>query len=124
MKREANFQVTFGHWVKNIYKKSFAYEVKQTQTDSLPFSAIVPHQIAALEQVRHSTFHFKIPDAGYQNPFDGFCMTEQPAYIVIKYPKGFVMIPIDAFVLESKNSKRRSLTWSRAKDIAFLIVDK
>jgi hypothetical protein len=49
-------------------------------------------------------------------------MTEQPAYVVIRYPKGFVLISIDTFVLESQRSKRRSLTWQRAQDIAFKVV--
>lgn len=124
MKREANFQTTFNHWLKNVYKKTAAFELKQTKTDSIPFSAVVPHQIASLEQVRHGTFVFKIPDAGYQNPFDCFCMTEMPAYVVIKYPKGVVIIPIDTFVLESKRSKRRSLTWDRAKQLSTITVDK
>ncbi len=117
MKREANFQTTFNHWLKNVYKKTGAFELKQCET-SLPFSAVVPHQIEALQAVRHSTFVHKIPDLGLQNPFDVYCLTEQPAYIVIKYTKGVSIIPIDTFVLESKRSKRRSLTWERSQELS------
>ena len=122
MKREAKFNTTFNHWLKLVYKKTGAFELKQTKTDSLPFSDVKPHQIEALQAVRHQTFVYKIPDLGLQNPFDCYCMTEQPAYVVIRYPKGFVLIPIDTFVLESQRSKRRSLTWQRAQDIAFKVV--
>lgn len=122
MKREANFQITFNHWLKNVYKRTGAFELKQTKTDSIPFSSVEVHQIQALQAVRHSTFVFKIPDAGYQNPYDCYCMTEQPAYVVIKYPESFCLITIDQFVLESEQSKRRSLTSKRAREIAFLVV--
>ena len=122
MKKEANFQTKFNHWLKNVWKKTGAFELKQCES-SLPFSSVVPHQIDALMAVRHSTFVYKIIDAGYQNPFDCFCLTEQPAYVVISFKgKGFVLIAIDTFVLESKRSKRRSLTWTRAVDIATIVV--
>lgn len=122
MKREASFQTTFNHWLKEVWKKTGVFELKQTQTDSLPFSTVEIHQTAALQQVRHGTFVFKIPDAGYQNPFDCFCLTQQPAYIVIKYPLCFVLISVDAFIQENQISKRRSLTSKRAKSIAHLVV--
>ena len=121
--KEKDFQIIFSHWLKNVYKKTGAFELKQTKTDSLPFSDVKPHQIEALQNVRHNTFVYKIPDLGLQNPFDCYCMTEQPAFVVIAYKgKGFVLITIDIFVLENKNSKRRSLTWSRACDIAFKVI--
>lgn len=123
MKREAKFNTTFNHWLKNVYKRTGVFELKQCDT-SLPFSSVVSHQIAALEAVRHSTLVFKIPDAGYQNPFDCFCMTEQPAYVVIKYTKGVCIIPIDVFVLESERSKRRSLTWERACTLSTIEFSK
>lgn len=123
MRREANFQITFNHWLKEVWKKTGVFELKQTTTDSLPFSDVQSHQIAALLAVRHGTFVFKIPDAGYQNPWDCFCLTEQSAFVVIKYPSCFVLIPIDFFVQESKISKRRSLTSVRARELSTIIVD-
>ena len=118
MKHEAKFNTVFNHWLKNVYKKTGAFELKQTKTDSLPFIAVVEHQREALIAVRHNTFVFKIPDLGLQNPFDIFCMTEMPAYVVIKYPKGVAIIPVDVFLLEDKRSTRRSLTWLRAKELS------
>jgi hypothetical protein len=122
MKREAKFQTMFSHWLKNVYKKTACFELKQTQTDSLPFSDVKPHQIDALEQVERGTFVFKIPDAGYQNPFDCFCMTIQPAYIVIRYPTFFCLITTTWWRLEMATSKQRSLTAKRAMEIAHLVV--
>lgn len=121
MKREAKFNTTFNHWLKTVYRKTGAFELKQT-VGPLPFSSVVPHQIAALEAVRHQTLVYKIPDVGFQNPFDVFCITQQPAYVVIKYPKFFCLISIDQFVLESERSKRKSLTASRAQELSTIIV--
>jgi hypothetical protein len=121
MKREAKFNIKFNHWLKSVYKETMFYELKQT-SGSLPFSAVKPHQIEGLQQVRHGTLVYKMPDVGFQNFCDGFCVTEQPACIVIKYPTFFCLISIDTFVLESKRSKRRSLTAARAKDIAQIVI--
>lgn len=119
MKREANFQTTFNHWLKSHLKHIFvfkipdagyqnpfdcfsvdkhnefwAWELKQTKTDSIPFSAVVPHQITALEIVS--------------------------GYVVIKYPLGVAIILVDTFVRESKRSKRRSLTFEKAMNLSVI----
>ncbi len=117
-KREANYQTYFNKWVKNVYKKTAVFELKQTQGDSIPFSDVVPHQVAALEQVRNGTFVYKIPDAGFQNPFDSFCLTKIPAFVVFFYAKSFHLISIDTFLLEKERSKRKSLTEKRAFEIS------
>lgn len=122
MKHEANFQTTFNHWLKNVYKHTGAFELKQTKTDTLPFNAVVEHQRQALLATRHSTFVYKIPDLGLQNPYDCFCMTEMPAYVVLRYPKFFCLIPIDIFLLEEQRSKRKSLVGSRAKELSTCTV--
>lgn len=116
--KEKNFQITFNHWLKNVYKKTGAFELKQTKTNSIPFDAVKDNQVLGLLAVRHQTLVLKLPDVGMQMPFDCFCMTEQPAYVVIKYPKGVAIIPIDTFVLESSRSKRRSLTYERALSLS------
>ena len=117
MKREANFQTTFNHWLKNVYKHTGAFELKQTST-ALPFSAVVPHQVEALLNAKHGVLVYKIPDAGYQNPFDAFCLASVPAYVVIKYPKSFELISIDVWEQEKKSSHRKSLTYGRAREIS------
>lgn len=124
MKREANFQITFNHWLKNVWKKTGAFELKQTKTDSIPFTDVKEHQAQALDQVRYgSTFVYKIPDVGYQNPFDCFSMAGEEAYVVIKYPDFFCLIDIDKWNIEYVTSKRRSLTSARARQLSTHIVD-
>lgn len=120
-KREQIFQSYFSKWLKNVHKASGAFELKVATGNRLPFSAVQPHQILALENVRHGTFVFKIPDAGYQNPFDCFSFTRSPAWVVIKYERFFCLIAIDVFNNERFSSKSKSLSSERAREIASII---
>lgn len=123
MKHEAKYNTLFNHWLKNVYKQTMAYEMKQTQGNSLPFSDVQDHQIAALEAANHGTLVYKIPDVGYQNPFDGICLSGVPAYVVVKFKDSFELIAIDTFTLERKRSTRKSLTYERAKAISTMSID-
>lgn len=120
--KEKNFQTTFNHWVKNVYRKTAAFELKQTKTNSLAFSSVVEHQVQALYNVRNGILVYKIPDVGYENPFDSFALYQTPAFVVIKYPSFFCMIDINDWINEVKISDRKSLTDKRAREIATFIV--
>jgi len=120
--KEKNFQSTFNKWMKTIYKRTCCFELKLTKTNSVPFSAVVPHQVSALENAKNGVLVYKIPDVGYQNPFDGFCLASVDSFVVIKYPDFFCLIDINDWVNEDRMSKRRSLTATRAKEIATLVV--
>ena len=118
-------EIAFNTIVKNYFAthpQTCAWESKVAKGNSLPFSAVVPHQIQALERVRHGTFVFKIPDCGFQNPFDGFCLARCPAWIAIKYDKVFYLISIDAFLAERERSSRKSLTSTKASEISTISV--
>lgn len=120
--KEKSFQTTFCHWLKHVYKGTGAFELKITKTNSLPFSAVADHQALGLYQVKHGTLVLKLPDVGMQMPFDCFCMTKQEAYVVIKYPSGVAIIPIDVFILENEHSIRRSLTYERAMELSTIKI--
>jgi hypothetical protein len=126
VKREAKLQEKFGRWLKAIYLEQYAggaFELKQTQGDSLPFSAVKDHQEAALLAVKHGKFYYKIPDDSMgAKPCDCVAMSGLDSYIVIGYEGlGVVMIDIDKWLNEKKTSVRRSLTFSRAKAIGEVI---
>lgn len=118
MKREAKFNSEFRKWLKESPLLSSAIELKQTTTNSLPFSALAPHQEMALLASKHNSLMFKLIDAGYQNPFDMFFLVKSGAWVVIKYPEGFYVVDIDDFIKERESSDRKSLTEERAKEIA------
>lgn len=123
MRREASFHGKFRHFISFEFPDdSAAFEVKQTTTDSLPFSAVKEHQELSLEAAKHGSLTFKPSDEarGFK-PCDFLHLAGVQAYIVIKYPKGFVLIDIDKWIEERKTSTRKSLTWDRAKEIADMI---
>jgi len=121
-KREAKFQTEFNQWLRDN-PQTGAFELKQTTTDSLPFSNVQEHQINALLAVKHGRLIYKIPDDSRSyKPFDCFCFTKSSSYIVIKYPSCWVMIDIDEFQKENASSARRSLLVSRAREIATIVV--
>ena len=120
--KERDFQSTFNNWLKQVYKKTAAFELKITHTDSLPFNSVKDHQIAALEAAKWGVLVYKIPDVGYQNPFDCFSLVNVPAFVVIKYASFFCLIDVETFTLERDRSKRKSLTSARAKELAHTIV--
>lgn len=97
--RERSFQIEFGKWVKANMKQSAAFELKSTKTGSFPFSDLKEHQELALWHAKHGKIYHKIPDVGYQNPFDCLLLVEVPAYVVIRYGSGhWYAIDIDRFI--------------------------
>lgn len=124
MRKEAKFQTKFNHWVKSIFKDTACFELKQTTEDSLPFSDVQPHQAEALYNAKHGIVVHKIPDCGFQNPFDSFCISRELAFVVICYPGFFCLIDIDKFIEERDVlSARKSLTSERAREIADYVID-
>ncbi len=122
-KREAKWNSIFNHWIKEKYKRTACFELKQTETGSLPFSAVKDHQIQALLAASGKGLVFKIPDGSFtQSPFDTFSLFNVSAYVVIKYPESFEIITIDNFIYERDRSKRKSLTYERAKAISSISI--
>ena len=128
MKREAEFQTLFRHWLKaHPMPMSCAFELKQTTTDSLPFDAVQDHQVAALQACHHSTigFLYKIPDDSRGvKPFDMMYFREARGFVVIRYPDFFCLIDVGKFIVERDvRSKRKSLTAAAARGIAYMVID-
>jgi hypothetical protein len=122
-KKEAQFNTFFNKWIKNVYKETAVFELKIAKNDILSFDDVKVHQIEALYNAKHKTIVHKISDCGFQNPFDCFSITKSPAYVVVKYSDFFCLIDIDDFINERDVlSTRKSLTASRAKEIAKIIV--
>jgi len=118
---EKDFQSKFSKWLKYRYAGNGCFELKLCKAGSLPFNAVAEHQVNALYQAKHSNIIYKIPDAGFTNPFDCFRIEGVPAYVVVMFytraTKEFSMIDIDDFIQEMKLSKRKSLTENRARVI-------
>lgn len=117
IKREAQFTTKFRKWLRGkVAAAAVAYEIKITNGNSIPFSAVQEHQIGALKQVKHNFFSYKIPDAGWQNPFDLLILSGAESYVVLAYehvdkPKySFYIIDIDEFLRIQELEERKSAT--------------
>jgi hypothetical protein len=128
MPTEADFQIKFTRWLRNCWKQgSAAFELKIIKGDSIPFSAVKTHQLAALKVVQGATFTYKIPDVGIaQKPFDAFVLHHAPGYVVIYFytkrgEKEFYMILANEWEAESERSIRRSLTRKRAEELSTVV---
>lgn len=122
-KREADFGIQFRSWIRSQKgMESAAFELKQTTKDSIPFSDLKEHQENALLAASSSGILYKAPDDSRGvKPFDYFYLRQSPAYVFIRFPDGFVGISIDKFIKERARSKRKSLTYTRAAQIADFI---
>lgn len=125
-KKEASFNTLFNSWLRNVYKKTGAYELKQTPDDYISYSRLEKHQEDALLAVSNGTFVYKISDEsiGFK-PYDCFCFTNSPAFVVVLYQKSktFYLISINNWVyFRDEKSKRKSLTETEAKEIATISV--
>ena len=113
--RESDFQTKLTRWAKHNLDHSCAIEAKITKTRRLPFSALQPHQLMALQASRRSALAFKIADLGLTpKPFDMFVLVKARAYIAVQfYTKGckhFYLIPVEAWEQAETAATSRSLT--------------
>lgn len=125
-KKEAQFGILLRHWIMANAKdlETCTFEIKQTETDSIPFNALEDHQVNFNLAIKHGKKGVLIRnEAGTIGAPDYSYFKKSLAYIVIKFPKCFCTIDVDMFLLEKKRSHRKSLTSERACKIATTVVN-
>lgn len=94
------------------------YKHSATPTAAIPFSDLSAHQKRNLLSVKQRKLYFKIPDAGWENPFDAFVLSAALAYVVVSWDgKECYFIDIEDWAEEEERASRKSLTQARAKVI-------
>lgn len=83
-------------WFQKNYPTNWYIEVKATDGNTIPFSAVKPHQLKALLAVQSDEgFKHKMSDAGHQRqPFDAFGCKKGHAYVVAVFLKHKVAMAI------------------------------
>ncbi len=125
MKREAKWQQVWSQYVRiaNKNEQYFYYELKQTKTNSFPFSNFEPHQIHSLLALQKNGLVWKHSDADPRlKPCDGQSTPPLPTFVVIKFPGAFYMIPINDFLNEQYVSGKKSITLQESKKIAERVI--
>lgn len=120
--RECNITASVLCALSKEFHHSCAVEIKVCKKETFSFSSLLPHQERALWLANgEKGIYFKIPDCGYQNPFDGFIMKSIDAGIAIVFntsirgEKECWFIPIEKWFLVKNISRRKSLTLQDAK---------
>mgnify|MGYP001582875551 CR=1 FL=1 len=111
-----------------VVPRSSSIEVKVSKGDSISYSATKEHQIRALYlSTTEIGMGFKIPDCGFQNPFDIFILKKACAYKALVFNLGIrgknecVLVSLEKWTQEKERSTRKSITLTRAKQIGTLL---
>jgi hypothetical protein len=124
-KKEAEFGLVFRKWIEeNPPIASYPYELKDTDGEEyLNFAEVTPDQVNSALRSKSVTGNLiRIVNGTPGAPdYVFYCMCKY-AWVVIRYPKGFVLIDIDAWLKEKKTSNRKSLIFERAIKIATFSV--
>lgn len=102
-KKEASITPKVLTWFRENHKGSCAIEIKVAKGNSLPASALAPHQHAALMAASRGGIVHKLSDeARRRQPFDAFMLQGVPAYVVVVFTAKRIAlaIPVAHFPLE------------------------
>ncbi len=123
---ESKSAIIFRHWIMANPSFTYSLETKDTRgSESFPFSEVSQAQLDFGLAIKHSKKGVLIrTQATVEGVPDYIYLKNEPARIAIKYPKGFVLIDVETFIQEKARSRRKSLTWDRAKEIAIKVVTK
>lgn len=121
--KEADASLKFRKWLEENPLFTASFEMKYTSTDSIPFSALEEAQVNYGLAIREKKNGVLIRVDGTKGEPDYIYMRNEPSFVVVRYPKSFEIIAIPTWVRESKASKRRSLTWERARSLSTYSVN-
>lgn len=124
MKPETKFSRRFRHWIMaNSPRETTHYELKETGgEDYFNFKDYEEHQIVYGMALRDSPKGVLMRNMSGNGEPDYTYAYRDPVCVVIKYPEMFCIIPLAKFMFEATTSKRKSLTSTRAAEIALTTV--
>ncbi len=120
-KKEAKIQVVWNQYLRE--KKLYGFfELKQTDTETLPFSKIEIVQYEGLQATEKNGLVWKWSDEDRRpKPCDCVSIPPLPSYLVIKFKDGFYMIRFEKIV-ELRESGHISVSRSVAETLAEKII--
>lgn len=124
---EADFGVVFRAWVEShraLFPHCASFELKQTDgAPSLSFSEVKAKQVAYSTSIEREGELIRVQGMNGEPDYN-WLAPDTKTYVVIKYPAGFCVIRMSAFIAERERSARKSLTWERAWVIASHVVSR
>lgn len=116
--QEADFGLVFRKWIEAVLPPTASFEHKTSRgSDRFPFYEVKDLQIGNALKIKGKGNLIRV-QSGTPGAPDYIWLKAEPAYVVIEYPKGFVLIDIDDFLNEKRVSVSKSLTYNRAIEIS------
>jgi hypothetical protein len=117
--KEAKSGIKFRAWLKANPRYTSSIEMKDSRSKPcIRLSEITDEQINYALAIQEGKSGVLIRTTGIAGLPDYIYLRNEPAYFCIKYPKGFCLINVNQIINEKKKAK--SLSYSRAKDIAII----
>lgn len=118
-KFESKSAITLRHWIKANPFLTSSLETKDTRGKSyLNFNEVSQAQLDWGIAIKSDKGVLLRVVAVAEGMPDYIYMRNEPAFIVIKYPKRIEIIDVETFILEKKRNKTKSLTSKRANEIS------
>jgi hypothetical protein len=119
--QEANASLKLREWIESNPRSSCSIEMKDTRgLKYLNYSEIGQEQIDYSLAIQEGKKGVLIRVQGLNGEPDYIYLHNEPALFGIKFPKGICLINVNNLVHEMKTFKKKSLDYSRAKDIAIV----
>lgn len=123
--QESKSAIKLRHWIMSQTTfQTCAIEIKDTRgKSSFPLREFKEPQEIFAEAIRYGKKGVLIRTEGVEGLPDYVYLKNEPSFVAIKYPLGFAIISGETLSLEKKRSKRASLTWGRAKELAHKVIE-
>lgn len=121
---EAEFQADMRKWIPLNIKETLCIEYKVSDTGTIGFDRLEPHQLSGLLNASEGTLYFKpMDDTSQRKPFDAFHIVKSLAYVAVMFNckvwgnKTFYLITPQAWEKEQFEGANRTLSEERANQI-------
>lgn len=128
-KREASQHSPVEAWVRYFLKenkRNCKVEIKHSRGESsFPFAEVEQHQIDDLVSFENlEPFVHKFDDTGYrEKPCDVIGVIGGSSFFAVRYNDFIAIISINVWLNEQSKKDRKSITASRAREIAYDVIE-
>ena len=121
IKKEAKFGIRFRHWLMaNPIRVKAWFEHKDTRgAKSFRMAEWKQDQRDMAHAMKYSKKGVLVRTEGVTGLPDYKYAYQEPTFVVINYPEGFVLIEAETLALE----ETKSLSWKKAVEIAWTVVE-
>lgn len=127
-KKEADLGLLFRSWLFNNHNykkfKPSEFELKDTRgKEYFSFAEYTQDQEYTALRSASDRGNLVRVEVGTTGAADYSYHRTTPTYLIIRYPKTILLIPVENFIFERDHSKKKSLSLERAKSIATIVIE-